>query len=73
VLARQYLRQQFGSAERLRQVVTDCTRGRNTAWETIYWRFTTEAARTKLGHRYPPLGRPRHTQKYEQLRTPVVM
>jgi hypothetical protein len=58
VLARQCLRHRIGSAERLQEVVTHWARARNAARETVHWRFTTAVARSKLGHRYPPPGRP---------------
>jgi hypothetical protein len=58
VLARQCLQQRIGSAERLQAVVTGWAQERTAARQTVHWRFTTEAARTKLGHRYPPPGRP---------------
>jgi DDE superfamily endonuclease len=63
VLARQCLRQRIGSAARLHEVVTQWMKERNVARETIHWRFTTEAARGKLGHRYPPPGRPAAPEK----------
>lgn len=56
VLARQSLRQRIGSAERLQEVVSRWATQRNAARETVHWRFTTDAARAKLGHRYPPPG-----------------
>jgi hypothetical protein len=53
VLSRQCLSQRISTAARLRTVVTAWAAARNEAEETVHWRFTTTAARAKLGPRYP--------------------
>lgn len=54
VLAGQCLDRRIGSAEELRTEVAAWQAGRNTAQCGVRWQFTTEKARVKLRHLYPP-------------------
>src|SRR5919199_3112411 len=53
VLKRQCLGRRIADRERLEREIAAWQRGRNAAEAKIEWRFTTEAARTKLGRFYP--------------------
>jgi hypothetical protein len=55
VLARQCLDRRIGSAAELQAEVGVWEQTRNAEGSRVEWRFTTEDARTKLRHLYPPI------------------
>jgi hypothetical protein len=54
-LARQCLDRRIGSAERLKAEVAAWVERRNDTKSRVQWRFTTDQARVKLRHLYPPV------------------
>lgn len=55
VLTRQYLAQRLPSREAVAAAIAPWEAARNAAHVKVTWRFTTEAARTKLARLYPVL------------------
>ncbi len=53
VLSRACLRRRNGDEDSLERGISACVFERNTAGDTINWRFTAKDARRKLHHLYP--------------------